>query len=290
MLDTEQKISPWWRELLRKEAVGGHVVSTLVGISVTFLTGLIMTGFWFTWAAWRGSSVWKQRSIGAAMALTFVILVTATALGLLRRRLNLSSTKKSAATKGYLDHKADSARAMDATTRILGKISEITTKETAKIKAGTARLERIYRLPYDKILSKEIAETSRSARSTDKTSRKLAEQVDKLAESTATYAQAELAYWKWHTAQHKLDAQEAQTRIDLIQEQLTIIQGYMEALAGGRRVTADRLGVSQTLNEAVERRLEIIDRQYAAISSQQAPLQEVIALLEPFTKGNRDQK
>lgn len=289
MADTDKQQSPWWRELVRKEVVGGHVVGTLVGLAVTFTTGLVMTGFWFAWAAWRGSEVWTQRSIGAAMAFALVIVATATALVVLRQRLTPSSAKQSA-VKGYLDHKADSSKAIDATTRTLGAIAKITNRETANIKAGTARLQRIHQLPYDKRLSKELEESRRSARSTDKTSRKLAAQVERLAESTQTYAQAELAYWKWHTAHYPLDAHEARARIDLTQRQLRSIQEYLEALADGRRVTADRLGVSQTLNEAVERRLAILDKQYAAVAAQQAPLWEVIALLEPFTKSGQEER
>jgi hypothetical protein len=87
-----------------------------------------------------------------------------------------------------------------------------------------------------------------------------------------------------------LDAQEAQARIDLINRQLKVSQEYLKALAEGKRATASRLGVSQTLNEAIERRLSIVDRQYAAVASQQASLLEVITLLEPFAKAGQDPK
>src|SRR4051794_36633553 len=117
------KQPPWWKELLRKEAVGGHVVNTLVGLATTFVLGLAMTAFWFLWAGWRGSYLWRQRSIGAAMAFAVVLVAVLIALAILRRRLKVTGAGSPAPVKGYLDHKADSARGRDAITSVLNEIT-----------------------------------------------------------------------------------------------------------------------------------------------------------------------
>jgi hypothetical protein len=274
----------WWKELFRKEVLFGHVINSVVALAVGFVVGLVVALFWVTWSAWHHSPVWTQRAIGASMAFSVSIIMTAATLAILRRHLAGPAADRPVTGKGYLDHKADSSKSLAAITRRLNNITAITIKETERIKARTVRLRRLYKLPdSDKRLSLELAEERREARTTDRTTRKMAREVTVLAQAIETHTTAELAYWKWHTQSHRVDANNAQILIRLMEDQLRSIEENLNVRAEARVTAVARLGRSQVLNEAVERRLIVLDRQSAAMASQQAPLQQVVALLKPFT-------
>jgi hypothetical protein len=275
---------PWWRDLLRREAVGGHVVSTLVGLAVTFVVGLIVTAFWFIVAAWRDSYVWIQRSIGAAMAFAVVTVAVVVSLAILRLRLHSPSVNPAVAAKGHLDHQADSTKARAVIAQELSKITKITVQGTKWLHATTARLQKIYATNDENRLAKELAESRREARLRDKTTRKLSARIPSLAKAIETSSRSDVAYWRWHTANYGVDAPHALTLMNLQKENLASINEYLEAQVATRVETARRLGISQVLNEAIERRLEVVDRLCAAVASQREPIQEVIVLLEPFAK------
>jgi hypothetical protein len=274
----------WWKELFHKEVLFGHVINSVVALAVGFVVGLLATLFWVIWSALHHSPIWTQRAIGASMAFAVSIIMTSVTLAFLRRRLAAPSAGRPATGKGYLDHKADSLKSSTAITRRLTNITALTIKETKRTKARTVRLQRLYKLPDSKKrLSLELAEARREARTTDLTTRKIAKETVLLAKAIETYTTAELEYWKWNTQHHRIDATNAQMLVQLMENQLRSIDENLRVRAEARTTTVARLGRSQVLNEAVERRLVLIDRQAAAMASQKTPLQEVVALLRPLT-------
>lgn len=283
---SESERLTWWKDLFRKEVVAGHVVNSLVSLAVTFLLGLIVTTWWLTWSAWHRSFLWQQRAIGAAIAFLVCFIATCVALVILRRRVMATMPPaQKPASKGFLDHRADSARSTDEISKTLGQITALTVKETKRTQEETARWLKINKLPYGKRkLNKEIKEAKRAARAYDRTTRQIAQRVPALAKATETFAQAELAIWKWLTAAQSVDANTAIQRIQLFKDQVEAVQQNIATRNDSKRAAQGRLGMSQILNEAVGRRLIVLDSLSAAMALEIEPLQEAIRLLEPFAE------
>lgn len=280
------KQPPWWRSLFSKEALGGHVVNTLVGLSITFVLGLLVTLFWVAVAAWSGSYVWTQRFIGAAMAFGVVVITTAMAIIFLRRRL--SPPIRHATEKGYLDFQTDSAKARDEILRIQKKITGITQSETRQIKANIEKLNKIATLLHEKQLPAKLKNSKRSARATDRVTDKINAIVPTLAAAIETYSKSELAYWTWRSSAAPPTLEEAAALLSPMRERLRGVSEYIQSLVDSRKVTEQRKGVSQALNDATDRRLKAIDRLISAEASQQEPWQKIIAQLEKVTNQQTD--
>lgn len=272
----------WWRDLFRRDVLAGHVVNALVALGVGFVVTLAGAVSWVAWAAWRGSYLWTQRAIGASMAFAVVIVAIALALAIIRQRLRPA---RPIAPKGYLDHEAEIKKSRDIIIKLHTGIARVISKETKWITANTERLKKLQTLPYNKQLPAKLAISRRTAHSTDKTTKKLAALAPRLAIAGESYANAELAYWTWHSATNRLSPEDALAKVSSLETQIDLLTQNLASQEAHKTAIAGRRGESQILNEAVDRRLEVMDRQIAAVASQIAPLREVVTLLTPVTAG-----
>jgi hypothetical protein len=279
MADAEKE-PPWWKELLRKEAVGGHVVNAVVNLAVTFVAGLVGTVCWIAWAAWRGSFLWTQRGIGAAMTFAVVIVATAVALHILRRRLTVPSAGRPVAPKGYLDHIVESDKAHKEFVRIMTLLTKITNDNTKRTIASTERIKKINRLPFSRQVRAKLAESRRSALSYDKTTKRLNAQIPPIERAVRTIAPGNLAYWKWYTANHRITAGEAQGLIQGTRTRLSSNESWLQSQANHRTQIEALRGTSQVLDEAIDRHLAVMDRLREVMATEREPLKELILLLE----------
>jgi hypothetical protein len=109
--------------------------------------------------------------------------------------------------------------------------------------------------------------------------------VSALAKAIESSNTAETGYWRWHTKERAVDAAFAQGILRLTQEHLAAIENNVSVEEEGRNVLSGSMGRAGVLDEAIMRRLVVMERQAAAIASQIEPLREVIRLLAPFANA-----
>jgi hypothetical protein len=280
-------------------SLSAGAAATLIGVAMLLLPPLLRGG----WLLWRVAAMistliflvttiaailkGKNPHMAAGFAITALFLLFSHILtnpilwDKLKRYRALNKETPTQSAKGYLDHQLDIEKARKTINRTLKEISKITADETKGIEKETARAPKISKLSS----AKQLASSRRSARFADRATQKLASKVQILAQATKTMASAELASWEWRSRRLNIEPANVLELLEAKKRKMDTVQRHLEALKGRRKAIEGRRGISQAINDAIDRRLYVEDQMIQAVASEQSPLQQVIELLEPLTKG-----
>jgi len=197
--------------------------------------------------AWVAHLLW--------MCLGVLVLLVANSLLIATREMLEKRLPKQTAEKGFLNFKLQAEEAITDASPALAAITESILAVTAEMDRQAARVRRA----YSSSTQEQIKVTAKAARNLDKHSRRLDGKCSRLEQIGSSLEEGLHGWYTWLTKQEASKATLAELEPSLVQ--------FCESMTFGIKATdeymatlKDMKGVSQDLNEAVDRHIATVAR------------------------------